>query len=269
MLKKFLVFSLIITFSALPLMAAESEPSNTVGFISFESGAGAWVPFAFPFSYYTTGHVYTTTLGECLGGNWFQGTPSTGDRIWDQNDLEYVFNMGGNWTGAFTDITPGHAYWAYVISGNPTVTGVTAGEVDMNPLVIGTMASGAYTPVGLREPGTVLLANSNLIESGFTGGDPGSSDRIWDQNNLEFSFYMSPPGNWVGAVTALEGGHALWVQVMPSNPSFDWTYIPLGNVGPSPESIIITPEIEKPIPVNSDPNRVLRKVGTAPASGTD
>ncbi|NQS97475.1 MAG: hypothetical protein HQ591_03390 [candidate division Zixibacteria bacterium] len=271
MLKKFLVLSLIITFSALPLMAAESEPSNTVGFISFESAEGAWVPFAFPFSYYTDGHVYTTTLGECLGGNWFEGTLGTGDRIWDQNLMGYVFNFNGNWVGAFTDITPGRAYWAYVIPGNPTVTGVTAGEVDMNPLNMGTMESGLYNPVGLREPGAVMLGNSNLLESGFTGGSLGSSDRIWDQNLMGYSFYLIPPGTWVGGLVTpgLEGGHALWVQVLPGNPSFEWTYIPLGNVGPSPESIIITPEIEKPVPVNTDPNRVLRKVGTAPASGTD
>ena len=266
MLKKFLVLSLIITFSALPLMAAESEPSNTVGFISFESEAGAWVPFAFPFSYYTEGYVYTTTIGECLGGNWFAGSPATGDRIWDQNSLSYVFNMMGNWTGAWTDITPGHAYWAYVIPGNPIVTGVTAGEVDMNPLVIGTMASGAYTPVGLREPGTVLLANSNLIESGFTGGTPATSDRIWDQNLLAYSFYMSMTSSWTGAVTALEGGHALWVQVMPDNPSFEWTYIPLGIVPPGLESIIIAPEIEKP--VNNNPDRVLRQETYIPVSSS-
>lgn len=259
MLKKFLILALIIAFSSTVILAAESEPSNTVGFISFEASAGNYVPFAAPFTYYTEGHVQTTALASIIGGNWFSGNPATGDRIWCQNNFYYATLINNNWTGSLTQVTPGYAYWAFVRTGNPLVTAVTAGEVDMTPLNVGTMAVGFYTPVGLREPGTVMLPDANLLNSGFTGGTPANADRIWDQNTFYYAFYNTITSSWSGSLvaTGLIGGHALWIYVNPTHTSFEWTYIPQGAPNPGPESVIIQPPAAQP---NPNPDQILRRV---------
>jgi hypothetical protein len=164
-----------------------------------------------------------------MGGNFLWGTPDIADFVWDQNTGTYAYrNPNGNWSGTLTDVTYGHAYWVFIQNQHPSVLAVTAGEVDMSTLNLGTMALG-FNPVGLREPGEIDLSDMNLLPSGFTGGNPGTSDRVWDQNTLSYSYYNSATQAWMGELTeGIEPGHALWIEVR--NTSFNWTYTPAGGL---------------------------------------
>ncbi len=246
MSKRLLLVSLFFVIATLPLMAAESGPSNTVGFISFTCNDGVYVPFAFPFTYYNAGHVATLNINDIMNGGFTGGNPATGDRIWNQNTLSYCYrNTAGSWVGSWTTIVPGDAYWVRVYPNHVDVTAVTAGEVDTTPLDLGTMASGVYNPVGLREAGTVSVANLGLIAAGFTGGNPATSDRVWDQNTLSYAYFNSTSQAWVGLASGITAGHAIWVQVKSNHASFNWTYTPTGAgfdyVAPAvnPEPIVI------------------------------
>jgi hypothetical protein len=226
MLKRLTLLCLVLLISQYAF-SAESGPSNTVGFITFNCPQGTWTPFAFPFTYYTQGHIATTSFSSIMGGNFVWGTPDIADWVWDLNAGTFAYmDPQGNWVGTLTDVTPGHAYSVLVQSINPPVLAVTAGEVDMTALNLGTMALG-FNPVGLREPGEIDLTDMNLLPSGFTGGNPATSDRVWDQNTLSYSFYNSTTNAWMGALSeGVEPGHALWIEVR--NTPFSWTYTPLG-----------------------------------------
>lgn len=242
MSKRLFLVPLFFVLIALPAFSAESGPSNTVGFITFDAPSGQFTPFAFPFSYYNEGHVATTAIADILMGNFNGGNPATGDRIWDQNTLSYIYRTStGTWSTAWINIVPGHAYWSN-IKGVNDVLAITAGEVDMSPLDLGTMSSGNFNPVGLREAGVVMPADMNLVP-GFTGGNPATSDRLWDQNTLSYAYYNSTSSAWVGLATGIEPGHALWVQVKSNHPSFNWIYTPTGN---SPVVDVLTPVPSKP-----------------------
>jgi len=267
MSKRLLLVSLFFVITTLPLMAAESGPSNTVGFISFTCNDGVWVPFAFPFTYYEAGHVLTTSLNNIMNGNFTGGSALTGDRIWDQNTLTYAYkNTAGNWTGTLSAVTPGHAYWVRVYPNHVDVTAVTAGEVDTSPLYLGIMQSNAYNKVGLREAGQVAVSALGLVAAGFTGGTALTSDRIWDQNTLTYAYVNAAGTTWSGslATTGIAPGHALWIYVRPTHASFPWTYTPAGGefdfVAPVP---LINPQPNVVPPASGG---LMRKAGSKPVN---
>lgn len=264
MSKRLLLVPLLFALLALPALSAESGPSNTVGFISFNAESGAWVPFSFPFTYYNEGHTPAVTLNEIMIGDFFGGNPATGDRIYDQNTLTFVYyTLGGTWSTTWDTIIPGHAYWTN-IRGAENVMALTAGEVDMSPLELGTMQVGIFTPVGLREPGVVEPGDLGLIEAGFTGGNPATSDRLWDQNQLSFAYYNSLTSAWIGLQGdyAIQPGSALWILV--NNTSFEWTYTPLGT---PPEVDLMVPATPTPVVPRAD--AVLQESGVFKVQSVD
>jgi hypothetical protein len=208
------------------VFAEESGPSNTVGFISWNCPVGEWTPFAFPFTYYTTGHNLTLNVNEIVYGNFTPGDPLTADRIYDQNTALSIYYTLTGWTGDFTQIVPGHAYWAKI--NNSDVLAITAGEVDLTSINLGMMSPG-WNAVGLREPGVILLTDADLISSGFTGAaNPVLSDRVYDQNLLSFGWYNTATSSWVGLEEGLEPGHGVWIWVHPDHSGFEWIYTPSG-----------------------------------------
>lgn len=242
--------ALICTAVALPAMAVESGPSNTVGFISWSCPAGEWTPFAFPFTYYNEGHVLTHDVNDILLGNFTPGDPTTADIIYDQNTMTSIYFTVDGWTGEWTEIVPGHAYWAKI--NNTEVMAVTAGEVDLTEVNLGTMEIG-WNPVGLREPGAVVLENSGLIESGFTGGaNPAESDRVYDQNALSYAWYNTETSSWVGLSDGLQPTHALWIWVHPNHAGFQWIYMPAGG---SDNLVQPVPEVKKVSSVSQKGNQ--------------
>ena len=220
---KLVSIALIIAMATMVAIAIESGPSNTVGFIGWDCSAAQWTPFSFPFTYYNTGHILTYDVNDIMHGDF-----TAGDEIYDQNTMTYITYDGSDWSGAWDEIVPGHAYWAK-INGSADVTAITAGEVDVTAQDLGTMEVG-WNIIGLREPGVVSLDESGLIQSGFTGGvNPAESDRIYDQNTLSYAWYNTATSNWVGLEDGLQPTHALWIWVHPDHSSFQWIYGPMGN----------------------------------------
>lgn len=263
MYRKFTVLLALLLVLSLTSWAAESEPSNTVGFISFDCPGNSWIPFSFPFTYYDANHTVTYSISNIMVGNFWQGVGNSADQIWDQNNGLFAFkNASGAWIGQLTTITPGHAYWARIQAGHPQVTAITAGEVDMTTINLGTMANDPtvdkWTPVGVREPGVVTMANSCLLSSGFTGGFPSTnSDQLWDQNTGNYAWYNTNTNAWVPSTFTITPGHAYWVKVKVGHNSFPWNYTPSGQPG---VNYVFEPIVPTPQQVPSD--RVLRKVGT-------
>ena len=260
MSKKLLFVPLVIVLFALPLFAAESGPSNTVGFISFEANPGAFVPFSLPFTYYNEGHVVTAVIDDVVIGAFTGGLPSIADVMWDQNLGSSVVRLPNNtWGGSWSSVTAGHAYWVNR-NANATIaiTVTTAGEVDMSPLDLGTMQIG-YNPVGLREPGdlTIQELGASLLDANFTGGSPSASDQVWNQNTGTSAFYntLIPTHQWMGSLTTIEPGGALWIEVR--NTPFDWTYTPSGATVVDSYNPI---QIYTPAP-SPKPTQTLRKAG--------
>ena len=215
----FLAVVLLMAFIAIPAVAVESGPSNTVGFITWQCPVSNWTPFAFPFTYYNQGHVLTHNVNDIINGDF-----TLGDEIYDQNTMTFITYSGTSWSGGWNEIVPGHAYWAKINGGD--VSAVTAGEVDLTEINLGTMQVG-WNPVGLRDPGVVILDESGLIESGFTGGEnPTESDRIYDQNTLSYAWYNTSTSSWVGLEDGLLPTHALWLWIHPDHTGFDWNYTP-------------------------------------------
>lgn len=260
MFRKITVLLALLLILSLTSWAAESEPSNTVGFLSFNCAQANWTPFAFPFTYYDATHTVTYSLNSIIVGNFTGGLVFNADWIYDQNSGSYAYKTTtGSWSGSLVNITPGHAYWARIQGANPAVMAISAGEVDMTAVNLGTMAANAWTPVGVRDPGTVSLANSSLISSGFTGGAAVFlSDWIYDQNDGTYAWYSTTLNAWQGSLTQLVPGHAYWVKVASGHNAFTWNYTPSGQM--------IADFVYQPVPtaqqqpVPSD--RVLRKVGT-------
>ncbi len=218
----------LLAAAAAPMGAEESQPSNTVGYIAWDCAPGAWTPFAFPFTYYRQGHQPTFSLNDILTGTFTAGNQTTADRVYDQNTgaTAYFSELSGQWEGNLTQIVPGRAYWLRVNAESPAARAVSAGEVDLTQITIGTMAAGMFTPAGLRDPGAVPLNASRLVESGFTGGDYFSSDRVFDQNTLSFSYYDAAVSAWRGALQGLQPAHALWIMVQAGHNGFEWVYTP-------------------------------------------
>ena len=264
MSKRLFLVPLFFVLIALPAFSAESGPSNTVGFLTFECPQTSWTPFAFPFTYYNEGHVATTVLNDIIMGDFTGGFIFNADLIYDQNDAISAYkNASGVWTGALTDITPGHAYWAKTTGSNPAVTAITAGEVDMSEVGLGTMAAESWTPVSLRDPGVVPLENSGLVESGFTGSPfIFQSDFIYDQNDAISAWYRTSDNTWQGALVAegLIPGHAFWVKTYTGHAAFEWIYTPMG--APEVDNIFVEPEVQE-TEKRAKPTQDLRKVGSS------
>jgi len=259
MFRRLSVPLLLLLIFALASLAAESEPSNTVGFISFDCAAANWTPFAFPFTYYDANHTVTYSLNSIMVGDFTGGSIATGDWIYDQNQGIFAYKTtSGAWGGSLSTIVPGHAYWAKIQGVNPLVSATTAGEVDMTAVNLGTMASDSWTPVGIRDPGNVAMANSCLISSGFTGGPSIiASDWIYDQNQGIFAWYSSTLNAWQGSLAQLIPGHAYWVKVLSGHNQFTWNYTPSGQPG---VNFVFQPPV---VPAQEVPiDRVLRRVGT-------
>jgi len=259
MSKRLFLVPLLFVLISLPAFSAESGPSNTVGFLTFDCPASNWTPFAFPFTYYNEGHVATPLLNDIIMGNFTGGLIFQADWIYDQNDGVYAYKtVGGTWTGALDTVFVGHAFWAKTGDNDPVIA-ITAGEVDMSTISLGTMAAEAWTPVGIRDPGVIPLENSGLFESGFTGNALiFFSDWIYNQNDGEYAWYH-PTNGWQGAFDSLIPGDAYWVKTYTGHAAFEWMYTPMG--APEVESIFVDPEVQE-TEKRARPAQDLRKVGS-------
>ena len=254
MSKKLILFTLVLCVAALPLMAAESGPSNTVGFHTWDCPFG-YVAFSFPFTYYTTDHVVTYDLNDIIGPDQFTGfaSPAFADQIININTGAYAFKNASNQWVLTTDIVVGDAYYAWVK--NDPVTAVTAGEVDMTPMPTVDFNIGYYA-FGWREPGTMAREDLGLVEAGFAGvASPAFSDQVIDIMLGSF-FWCNTTGTPVfsGGLTGIEPTVGYYVKVHESQAPFSYSYQTPGGGG-----LDLTPVVTQP--VNTD------KINVPPSGG--
>ena len=261
MSKKLILFTLVLCVAALPLMAAESGPSNTVGFHTWDCGLG-YTAFAFPFTYYTTDHTVTYNLNNIIGPNQFTGGSFSlqADQIIEINTGLFAWKRisDNTWQGSLTAITPGEAYYALIRSNHPAQTAVTAGEVDMTPMPEVTFSLG-YNAFGWREPGTVARENLGIIEAGFTGGSFSLlSDQVIDIESGLF-FWANTAGVLQGTLTSIEPTHGYYVKIHQSHQPFDYTYTTPGGGGGGFYLPPVIPEPVKTEKINVPPSGGLQK----------
>ncbi len=220
---KKLIAIIAILALATTAFATESDPSETVGFVKVVADVG-FTPFALPFTFYNAPHTQTMELDDIIGVQLTPGLAFNADKLWDINTgwTAYLNQVGNVWTGTLADsgFTLGNAY--YIQNKHDSTDVYLAGEVDQSSVNYGLMALG-FNPVGVREAGTPHLDDCDLLSSGFTGGLAFNSDKIWDLNNGQTSYYNTNTSSWVG-FTNLTPGHAYNIQV--KNTAFTWIYDP-------------------------------------------
>lgn len=232
MSKRLILFTLILTVTAFPLMAAESGPSNTVGFLTWDCPVG-YAAFSFPLTYYTEGYALTYDLNDIIGPDQFTGffLPDGADQIMNIETGAMAWkDASGVWQNS-VNIEVGYAYYAIIRSGHNPVDAVTAGEVDMSPMPTFNFPVG-YTAFGWREPGAISIEDLGLMEAGFTGGFlPDMSDKVIDINSGATAYYITtgPLEGWQGGLTALTPTSAYYIIV--NNTAFDYTYTSPGAGG--------------------------------------
>ena len=243
---KRLIATIVILAFACTLMAAESDPSETVGFYKIDAPGGVFTPYALPFTFYDNTHTQTWSLDDIIGTQLTAGMAFNADKLWDINEGWTAYlAMSGLWTGTLADsmFRLGHAY--YIQNKHADQEVYLAGTVDQSVADYGLMDMG-FNPVGVREAGNVLLDDIDLLSSGFTGGMAFNSDKIWDLNNGTTSYYNTISSSWVGFDT-LTIGHAYYIQV--KNTPFTWVYDPGSKGGRAlSKTKVVTPVTPKVTP---------------------
>ncbi len=216
------IITVLLVLSLTFLIALESDPSETVGFVKITAGMG-YTPFALPFTFYDATHTETHLVSDIIGDQVTGGTPTTSDRIIDVNTGQFAFYNSGTstWAGTLSNMDASHAF--YIQVKNTALDLYLAGTVEDVTVDYGTLAVG-YNAVGIQSASELLVSELNLVESGFTGGTPTTSDRIIDVNTGQFAFYNSGTGTFAGTLANITPGHVYYVQV--KNTAFNWIFNP-------------------------------------------
>ena len=179
-------------------------------------------------------------IGDQLTGSAFSQFFSDTVEVWDKSSANYkrAWNDTAKWVDWDTasdspqfgwDADVG--YWITILSFNPAADLTQFGRVSMTDRVMG-IARGRNL-VGSCFPVDVALADSGLIESGFTGSTISFfSDTIefWNQgtNNYDRCWYDTGAGSWKewnnGVLCDIQPGDGLWITVLSFNSAFTWTY---------------------------------------------
>ena len=223
-MKRLLILSMMLVLIG-SMYALESGPSEVVGYMKVDTPVGYSI-FSNPFTYYDATHTATLDLDDVIGGQLSGGTPANADRIIDANTGQYAFYNAGTslWAGTLVNFDFTNAYYVKIYD---TVNSFyVAGTVDPEVMDFGTLAVG-YNVIGLKEAGSVILNDLDLVSSGFTGGNPATSDRIIDANTGQYAFYNSGTSTWAGTLTQTTIGHSYYILI--KNAPFNWIYDPLSN----------------------------------------
>ena len=207
---------------------AESDPSETVGFIKIETEEG-FTPFSLPFTFYDETHTETMLLDDIIKDQLTGGiSPDISDQVINiNNGLSGWYNsVVGSWS--MNSFTYNHGYYVRTSEGHSALDFYLCGTVETEAINLGIMNIG-WNVVGIKEAGNIPIDSLDLIESGFTGGiTGGQSDLIADMNTGCFSWYNTYLGQWIGSLTEISPGHVYLIFVQPGHNSFEWIYNPFG-----------------------------------------
>jgi hypothetical protein len=231
-MKKAILPMLLLCFVASCLIAVESSPSSTVGFLKYTVAPG-YNKFVLPFTFNTlVGGTLTETMtfNDIVGNQLTGGTVATGDQIVNNYTGTYGYLNGTThlWAGTVTSFTDNVPYsFRHRSAGNLSV--FLAGTVQRELQTVGTFNAG-YRLAALREAGSVPLANLDLNPggaTGFTGGtNPSLSDQLISVKTGQSCWYNANTHVWVGTMTASEPGYPMALNVRAGHHSIVWVYDP-------------------------------------------
>ncbi len=225
-MKKLLISLMAILFLS-SLFALESDPSDVVGYVKRTATIG-YSYFSLPFTFYAIG-VETMTLDDIIGDQLTGGNILTGDRIIEIPLGTYAYYNGTNWTGALTSFTDNYAYQFKVHSTHTDQDVYLAGNVEQEVQLMPNTCVVGYSYHGIREAGEVDVSALDLLDSGFTGGNILTSDRLIDVSAGDYAYYNTGTSLWAGSLTTTDPAEAYQVKVYSTHSSFPWTYDPTDN----------------------------------------
>jgi hypothetical protein len=220
---------LLIAFSL--LVAAESQPSATVGYFKKTIDNGGWEAFSLPFSYSDLSP--NAILGDQFGDF---------DMLIDMTDPmgpNAMYLTGSGWVGGLTALTYGHSYWVNRDWSNPAAIYYLMGPVAPHAVTVHVSGTdeGNWSAFGLNEAAPVDL-NTLVI--------PGALDfdmiiDISDPMGAN-AMYLTGSG-WVGELTSIIPTHAYWYN-SSADVSFNFNYPASRNETVIAPSVNVKPGIE-------------------------
>ena len=174
--------------------------------------------------------VQHTSIDSVIGAQLTGGAiPSLSDVIYHFNGSSYqsawYHEPSQKWFGTLTTIEPDKGYWVYILPGHSDTLVTFVGAVpDSNRVV---PVSVGWNMVGSSFPQEVLLPESNLSGSGFTGGaTPVLSDVVYEYGagGYTSAWLHAASGGWYGSLSRFQGGKGYWIFVRPDHAGFVWNY---------------------------------------------
>lgn len=230
------VIGALLVFAAFLLpyqsVAAESGPSNTVGFWKFDVAPG-FTQVSFPLL--PNDKTLDNVLGDQLTGS---ATPEESDQIlrWDaaagEFQMAWYNTASDRWEGDFSALSETEGYWIYVQPDHPaTQTIVAYGGVVEEPYYnMGTIGPG-YNAIG-----SVWAVPASIAQSGLNGFEGGLylflSDLIMTYDPVTGSYsytWMDDGGSWQGDLTEFEPLKGYWIYIAPGHAGFEWSAYPHPN----------------------------------------
>lgn len=162
---------------------------------------------------------------QLTGGN----SPVESDVIYYYNGSSYVsawlYAPLQKWFGTLTTIEPDRGYWIQIQDGHPGKLLTFIGEVADSARQI--LLSKGWNMIGSCYPLEVPLGQSNLSESGFTGGiNPLVSDKIYgySEGGYDSAWLYAPTAGWFGTLQLLRPNKGYWIYILPDHEGFTWHY---------------------------------------------
>jgi len=244
-MKKAILPILLLFVGVSCLLAVESDPSQTVGFIKYTVPQG-YTYFCLPFTFQkltgTPPALVETMAPDDVVGNELTGGTISGnsDRIVNiyTGTAGYIKASDGKWynMAAFIDNVP----YFFQHRAATTLSVYLAGAVVREAQTVGTFNPGSKL-CALREAGAVpvglLDLNPNLA-GGFHGGAvAGQSDQLINPNNGNVAWYKTSSSAWQGALTATIPGLPLYVLVRSTHTPIVWNYDPNTRAAAAPTTL--------------------------------
>lgn len=214
-MKKALVL-LVLALLAGSLMAVESAPSATVGFIKFNVTDGNITALTMPFAVADTDNSGAWEPQDALGTNGYTDGDSFID-ITDGIGTDYYAGFGWDSSAGLSTLTLGHAYFMNRGAGNGNLTFYLSGTVNPVPVTY-TIVGGGLTSMGFNSCSAIPLTDinpANLAEG----------DTFIEINSGNGADYYDGYGWYSDSMTTTTPGEAYYIN--SSYPTdYSWTYTP-------------------------------------------
>ena len=198
------------------LIALESAPSETVGYVKISAPSNVYTALSLPLA--VDGLMASEVFTDGAGIPYITGgaNPVFSDQIQQVGGggAAWYNSNTSTWIGDFAvDVTK--AYYSVIRNANPSADIYICGNVDNTTVVnYDPVLPNVYTAIGFREASsTTTVSNIGLISAGFTGGaNPVFSDQIQQVGGGGAAWYNSNTNTWVGDF-AITPGKAYYLVI--------------------------------------------------------